>query len=72
MLQGSQYKDALEFALRQLDLAVNENAIVLATVTASTGITTDEPEPEPNNLVWGILGVIAIMSILIFHYWIKY
>ena len=64
------YKEALETSLRKLDVAINENVGVYATGT-QTMMTTDVPEPE-NNLVWGILGVIAIMSILIFHYWIKY
>ncbi|XP_072043433.1 uncharacterized protein [Amphiura filiformis] len=71
LLEASKYTEALELTLRQLDLAISERVGVYATGTDSTGMTTEEP-PEPDNLVWGILGVIAIMSILIFHYWIKY
>lgn len=66
-----QYRDALKDALSNLAFKVSES-LEPAQMTGSTpSMTTEAPEPE-NNLVWGILGVLAILSILVFHYWIKY
>ncbi|XP_033629929.1 uncharacterized protein LOC117292114 [Asterias rubens] len=53
---------------RELTLALNTtiqqlSSLIDEAITANT---------EPNNLVAGILGVITILSILLFHYWIKY
>lgn len=73
LLQGTtpQYKDALKDALSNLAFLVS-GSLDPAEMTGTTpSMTTEAPELE-NNLVWGILGVLAILSILVFHYWIKY
>ncbi|XP_038064413.1 uncharacterized protein LOC119734877 [Patiria miniata] len=50
---------AITVTIQKLNAAINQ------------AMRPTEP-PPPNNLVWGILGVITISSILLFHYWIKY
>ncbi|XP_022093618.1 uncharacterized protein LOC110980883 isoform X2 [Acanthaster planci] len=51
---------ALPITVQKLDAVIDK------------AMTTPTEPPPPNNLVWGILGVIAVTSILLFHYWIKY